>query len=107
MEKQYSFIAYDNVGNDTVMYLNINNIDKEGVSFILWEEEIEEGYYQIGWEIDKDANDFKHILLPNNIYSTEKQGYFDVQNLGTYTFLAYDEAGNETRCEITIKGKNN
>lgn len=104
---KYSFIAYDNVGNDTVMYLNINNIDKEGVSFILWEEEIEEGYYQIGWEIDKDANDFKHILLPNNIYSTEKQGYFDVQNLGTYTFLAYDEAGNETRCEITIKGKNN
>ena len=103
----YTFIAYDKVGNDTVMKIKVDNLDKEGIHFSLSKEKVDDTYYRIIWEIPENQEDFKHILLPNNTYSTEYQGYFIVAKPGDYTFLAYDEAGNETKQTITIMEKSN
>lgn len=103
----YTFIAYDNVGNDTIMQIKVNNLDKEGIRFNLEQEKISETKYVIKWEVEGNQEDYKHILLPNNVYSTEYQGEFIIEEPGDYTFLAYDEAGNETKQTITIKEKTN
>ncbi|MCI9063258.1 MAG: hypothetical protein HFJ17_01445 [Clostridia bacterium] len=99
----YSFIAYDNVGNDIIMKVVVSDIDKEGIIFQLWQEEIDENYYKIMWEVSEDQNDFKNIRLPDSTYSTEKQGHYIVDKKGRYTFLAYDMSGNETKGSITIE----
>lgn len=103
----YTFIAYDNVGNDTIMQVKVDSLDREGIRFNLKQEKIEENKYKIKWEIEENQADYKHILLPNNTYSTEYQGEFIVEKPGEYTLLAYDEAGNETKQTITIKEKIN
>jgi len=98
----YTFIAYDNVGNDTVISLEVNTIDKQGILFELWEEKTNEEYIKIGWRIKDGQDDFMHILLPDNTYSEELEGYFIVREKGIYTFLAYDKSGNETKNSIKI-----
>ncbi len=69
------------------------------------EKKIDEEHYQIGWQILDRQEDFKHILLPDNTYSKETRGYFEVGKEGTYTFLAYDRAGNETKGSIILREK--
>ncbi len=101
----YTFISYDKLGNNTVMKLDINNIDKQGVNFTVWKERINETQYKISWKIEEDTEDFKHILLPNNTYSEEETGYFIVEQEGIYTLLAYDKAGNETKRSVSIISK--
>lgn len=101
----YTFVAYDNVGNDVFMKVDVNDIDRQGIEFDIWQEESQDDNYKICWKIRDEQDDYKHILLPNDIYSTKEEGYFLTKEIGIYTFQAYDNAGNETIRSIKITGK--
>ena len=98
----YTFIAYDNVGNDNVMQVEISNVDKTGIEFELHEESLIDNRKRITWKVLEGQDDFTYILLPDNTYSHNKQGEFIVNKRGKYTFLAYDKFGNETQRSIII-----
>ena len=99
----YTFIAYDNVGNDQKVTLKINNIDKTPIVFQLYAESIDKGTTRIHWLVDDTGQDFARIILPNNTASDQRKGFIDVSVTGEYTFLAYDMAGNESKGTIRVE----
>ena len=101
----YTFTAYDNAGNGISMEIDIDDLDTKGIEFEIWQEQLDDNNYKIYWKILYNQKDYKHILLPDNTYSEEKEGYFVTKEEGEYIFQCYDNVGNETVKKIEIKGK--
>lgn len=55
------------------------------------------------WSLyDNGGSGFKNIKLPNGSFSTATSGTFAAGSNGTYSFTAYDNAGNSTTKSITV-----
>lgn len=93
---QYTFIAYDNVGNETKRTIYIGNIDKINPELTLSKntEEWTNEDVIVTWETDDYESGFNNILLPNGNAEIEKNGQYNAEKNGTYTFVSYDNVGN-------------
>ena len=101
---KYTFVAYDNVGNEKTVSIMVQNIDKVNPKLEL-SKNIEKWVNEdviISWESDDFESGFRDILLPNGEILTEKTGEFSATENGKYTFLAYDNVGNTTLKSIEI-----
>ena len=100
----YTFVAYDNVGNEKKVSIEVQNIDKVKPKLELTpntKEWVNEDVI-ISWEADDFESGFRDILLPNSRMETNKTGIFAAEKNGTYTFVAYDNVGNTTLKSIEI-----
>lgn len=100
----YTFIAYDNVGNQRIEKIQIQNIDKTKPTLTL-SKDIEDWVnadLTVMWNSADNESGFNRILLPNGSVSNETMGIFKVKQNGTYTFIAYDNVGNSTVETIKI-----
>lgn len=94
----YTYIAYDNVGNKTVREKNIQNIDKIPPRLQITTSNLENsaGNVEITWKADDFESGLREIVLPNGTCLSDKEGTFTIDENGTYTIIAYDNAGNFT-----------
>lgn len=94
----YTYIAYDNVGNKTVREKNIQNIDKIPPRLQITTSNLENstGNVEITWKADDFESGLREIVLPNGTCLSDKEGTFTIDEKGTYTIIAYDNAGNFT-----------
>lgn len=101
---EYTFVAYDNVGNEKIASIEIQNIDKTKPKLKLTKNNTEwvNEDVIISWEADDLESGFKEILLPDGKTSELKNGEFSVSKNGPYTFVAYDEIGNTNLQTIEI-----
>ncbi len=101
---KYSFVAYDNLLNSVIKTIEIKNIDKIAptieIDFI--QENIIDGKIKIRYTAEDNESGIKEVLLPNGNKSTEQTGTYDITANGTYTFIAFDEAGNMKKGTIKI-----
>jgi len=101
----YTFIAYDNVGNQMMVSANVENIDKINPKLTLstdihhWTNED----IHLTWEADDFESGLKEVIKPNGESTTQKTGIQTVGENGTYTYIAYDNVGNKTVREINIQ----
>lgn len=98
----YTFLAYDQIGNGTLVRHEVNNIDVTAPYIVLSRIENERGEPQIHWELQDDQSGVRDIILPNSQRMTQASGNFYVDEPGMYTFLAYDQVGNERKESIYI-----
>ncbi len=92
---EYTIIAYDNVGNETIKKITIKNIDRVNPTIKLSKEKLSNGSTKIKWELEDDVSGIREIILPNNEKIEGKsKGEFIVDNVGTFAFVAFDKAGN-------------
>lgn len=101
----YNFDVYDKLGNHQIISTNINNIDKINPAIALTQRPSEwtDSTTIITWECVDDQSGFKEILLPDGTRSTNPTGEFVTEQVGTYTFIAYDKVGNEKSTSIEIQ----
>lgn len=94
----YTYIAYDNVGNRTVKEINIQNIDKIApiLQITTSTREPSSGNIEVTWKTDDFESGLREIVLPDGSSLAQKEGTFTIQENGTYTIIAYDNAGNFT-----------
>lgn len=101
---EYTFVAYDNVGNEKKVSIEIQNIDKVKPKLELSQntkEWVNEDVI-ISWKAEDYESGFRDILLPNARMETNKTGDFIAEKNGIYTFVAYDNVGNTTLETIEI-----
>lgn len=87
----YTFVSYDNVGNTTIKTIEIKNIDKKVPKIAL---EFDRQTSKIKWQMQDYESGTKEMILPNGQTFAENEGEYEVDANGTYTFVAYDNAGN-------------
>lgn len=98
----YTFTAYDKFGNEVSKSITISNIDDTEPTLTVsrfypaWTS----GNVTINFTADDD--NFDYVLKPDGSKSTSKTGSYEVSSNGTYSFTAYDKAGNKTSKSITI-----
>ena len=101
----YNFEVYDKLGNHQTISIQISNIDKIEPIISLSQRTSEwTGETTIvSWECTDDQSGFKEILLPDGTSSKEKTGEFTTEQVGTFTFVAYDNVGNKKSVNINIQ----
>ena len=102
--KQYDFDIYDKLGNHQVISIDIENIDKIKPIIALTQETTSwaDDTVKIKWKCADNQSGFREILLPDGTRSKEQEGEFITEQTGTYTFIAYDNVGNETKRTINV-----
>jgi len=101
----YTFIAYDKVGNQIEVPMDVSNIDKINPKLELavdtenWTNED----VHLTWEADDFESGFREIIKPNGESTTQKTGEQLVGENGVYTYIAYDNVGNKTVKERNIQ----
>lgn len=99
----YTFVSYDNVGNTTMKNIEIKNIDKVAPEISLELTKGTNGKTIIKWSMTDLASGAKEILMPNGKTSNKTSGEYEVIAEGSYTFVAYDIAGNIGIRTIDVK----
>lgn len=94
----------DNVGNTRTTEFDVN-IDKTDPSLTVtpsttgWTS----GNVSIPYSAsDSGGSGYDYIRLPNNTTTTSSSGTFTATSSGTYSFTAYDNAGNTTTKSVTV-----
>lgn len=100
----YTFVAYDNLDNSSTVSQTITNIDKTPPEGTLTQDPTEwtTGNVTIHWSMTDTQSGFQKILLPNSLTSYQAEGDYVAEESGSYTFLAYDNVGNEGIFTIEI-----
>ncbi len=98
----YTFTAYDNLGNSTTITEEVTNIDKVAPEIILTPSHTQftNEPIKIQWNVVDSHSGFNRIILPDNTVSNNAQGEFEISHPGTYSFIAYDNVGNDRTVEI-------
>jgi len=99
----YTFVVYDNVGNQTTKTISVNNIDKIAPKITTSQEtqwDLEQ--VKINWQVQDNESGIKEIILPNGSISQQKTGTLNVTQNGTYEFVVYDNVGNSTTKQVII-----
>lgn len=99
----YTFVSYDNVGNTTMKNIEIKNIDKVAPEISLELTKGTNGGTIIKWSMTDSASGVKEMLMPNGKISNNTSGEHIVTAEGSYTFVAYDIAGNMGIKTIDVK----
>ncbi|SHH58838.1 hypothetical protein [Sporanaerobacter acetigenes] len=100
----YQFKVYDNALNETVGYVEIKNIDKQKPILELVPSTINPTNQDVTITIKAtdEGSGIKEIILPDETKIEEESAEFIVSENGSYTFIARDNAGNETEEVIEI-----
>lgn len=99
----YTFVSYDNVGNTTMKNIEIKNIDKIAPEITLELGKGTNGETIIRWSMSDAESGEKEMLMPNGKFSNNVSGEYEVTAEGSYTFVAYDIAGNMGIKTIHVK----
>ena len=99
----YTFVSYDNVGNTTMKNIEIKNIDKIAPEITLELGKGTNGETIIRWSMSDAESGEKEMLMPNGKLSNNVSGEYEVTAEGSYTFVAYDIAGNMGIKTIHVK----
>ena len=101
----YNFTVTDKVGNSRVISKNITNIDKIDPIIALSQRPTEwtDGDSIISWECTDNQSGFREVLLPDGTLSKEPKGEYIAERVGTYTFIGYDNVGNEKTVSIQVQ----
>ena len=99
---KYIFKAVDKVGNSKEEAINVVNIDNQAPALDLIESDKATTNKNITISVNVEDENFDYILLPNNEKVKNKSVKYEVSKNGTYSFEAYDKAGNKTVKEIKI-----
>ena len=100
----YTFIVYDNVGNEKKVSIEIQNIDKIEPELKLsqnTEEWVNEDVI-ISWETSDAGSGFNNILLPDGTTSKNQNGTISAKTNGNYSFVSCDNVGNTNLQTIEI-----
>ncbi len=102
---KYDFDVYDKLGNHQIISIEIKNIDKIEpiISLSQRPSEWTDDTTIVTWNCTDDQSGFKEVLLPDGTSSKENTGEFTTEQLGTYTFIVYDNVGNEKKVSIEIQ----
>ena len=102
----YNFEVYDKLGNHQTISIQISNIDKVNPIIALSQQEIDNwtsNNVEIAWNCIDNESGFKEILLPDGTSSKLATGKFIAEQIGTYSFVAYDNVGNKTITSIEVQ----
>lgn len=98
----YTFKAYDKAGNYTSKTITVTGIDKTNPTLTLSQSSTAWTKDNVTINFTADDTNFDYVLKPDKSKSTSKTGSYNVSSNGTYSFTAYDKAGNKTSKSITI-----
>ena len=100
----YTFVLEDNVGNTRNYTVTINNIDKTAPTGSLSHSPTNwvNTDVKIHWSVADANSGVKQIKLPDGTIKTTATGDYTVSQNGTYTFIAYDVAGNTLTLQETV-----
>ncbi len=100
----YNFTTYDNLGNKRTVTETVTNIDKNAPHIILslQKEELTGEPTYITWNVVDFESGFDRIVMPDNTVSYEETGQYKIQELGEYSFIAYDKVGNDRSITINV-----
>ena len=101
----YDFEVYDKLGNHQIISTNISNIDNIDPIIALSQRPSEwtDSDTIITWQCEDGQSGFKEVLLPDGTKNTSATGEFIAEQVGTYTFIAYDNVGNKKTISIEIQ----
>lgn len=101
----YNFTVYDNLGNNQVISKTITNIDKTQPVIALSQRPSEwtDTETIVTWNCSDTQSGFKEVLLPDGSISNKTAGEFTTTQVGTFTFIAYDNVGNQKLASIQIQ----
>lgn len=94
---EYTFLAYDNLGNNSMVTYEVTNIDKIPPTL-----QLEQVGSDICWEMYDTLSGIRELVLPNGEKSIDAKGKYPITKNGVYTFIAYDNVGNERRLNLVI-----
>ena len=99
----YTFKAYDNVGNETIVNVVVNKIDKE-LPTINYTKEFNSnktsGY--INLSVVDSLSGFAKLELPSGEIITTSTYKYPISNNGMYIFSAWDKVGNKSLIVVTV-----
>ena len=99
----YTFKAYDKVGNEVVVNIVVNKIDKE-IPIINYTKEFNSnktsGYINLS-VIDTQSG-FSKLQLPTGEIITTSTYKYPINNNGMYLFTAWDKANNKSILGVTV-----
>jgi len=100
----YTFIAEDNVGNTTTVHHKVTNIDKTPPVLNITAIPVEwnDSMVELHWEASDSQSGFAKIDMPNGGTKREAEGSIIVEQVGIYTFIAYDNVGNQMEVSIDV-----
>ena len=101
----YDFEVYDKLGNHQIISTNISNIDNIDPIIALSQRPSEwtDSDTIITWQCEDGQSGFREVLLPDGTKNTSATGEFIAEQVGTYTFIAYDNVGNKKTISIEIQ----
>lgn len=103
----YTFLAYDKIGNGILVEHQVTNIDKINPNLDLTVDSADDGGIQISWVSSDEQSGISNITLPDGKRVTNSSGSIEIYENGVYSFIAYDNAGNATVKDVTIDSINN
>lgn len=102
----YAFDVLDNAGNKRTVSISVSNIDKTKPVGTLTQTPTgwTNGNVTLNLSAVSDAggSGLKHIKLPNGTYTTGTNASQVISANGTYSFVLYDNAGNQTTLSLTV-----
>ena len=103
----YTFKAYDKVGNETIVNVIVNKIDKE-MPVMIYTKEFNtnktSGY--INLNVTDSLSGFSKLELPTGEIITTSNYKYPISNNGIYLFTAWDKANNESVIGVTVNELN-
>ena len=101
----YKFTVEDNVGNITINYININNIDTVAPTTELKMNDsmLTSKSATIVVNAYDDISGIDSIILPDGQVVNGSTTTYSATSNGTYTFTAVDKAGNKMSSSIVVK----
>lgn len=94
---EYTFLAYDNLGNNSMVTYEVTNIDKIPPTL-----QLEQVGSNICWKMSDTLSGIRELILPSGEKSIDEEGSYPITKNGIYTFIAYDNVGNERRLNLVI-----
>ena len=103
----YTFKAYDNVGNETIVNVVVNKIDKELPTINYTKEfNANKTSVYINLSVIDSLSGFSKLELPTGEIITTSSYKYPISNNGMYLFTAWDKANNESVIVVTVNELN-
>lgn len=101
----YNFTVTDKLGNSQVITKEVTNIDKIEpiISVSQKTTDWNDSSTMISWECTDLHSGFKELLLPDGRLTNEAKGEFVTENIGKFTFIAFDNVGNKKSIDIDVQ----
>lgn len=102
----YTFVVYDKLDNAKTVTETVSNIDKTAPDIVLSLDHTQftNDPIHIKWQVIDNQSGVARVVLPDTDYSELTEGEFQIKDPGTYTFIAYDNVGNDRI--VSIKASN-